>query len=200
VQREVVLELRDQDVTEEPGPGHPLRDRPLGHGGDQDGRSLAFARPAVLVTDHVDPHQRGRPVVDVVARLLADLHQQLAARELPLRRVEHDGLDGQLLEREIPAAVRLRRLPLRLAPLHLCPRPFPQALELALDLGPLWLAAGPGALQGIEHRPEEELDLGRVDRLGLLPEELALQPLQLIGDEDVELLELVPLVLGHLGT
>lgn len=135
----------------------------------------------------------------MIARLLADPHQRLAAGELPLRRVEHDGLDGEVLEREIPPPVGLGRLPLRLAAGDLGARSRPQTLELALDLGPLRLAALPGALQRFEHRPEEELDLGRINRLRLLPEELALHPLQLVGDEDVELAELVPFVLGGLG-
>ncbi|MGC4000012.1 MAG: hypothetical protein QM767_22280 [Anaeromyxobacter sp.] len=71
--------------------------------------------------------------------------------------------------------------------------------SLGLDLGALGFAAGAGALQCVEHRAEGELDLSRVHGLGLLAEELALEPLQLVGDQDVELAELVPLVLGRLG-
>ncbi len=138
-------------------------------------------------------------MVQVLAHLLPDLHERVAAWEQPLRRLEHDGLDGEVLEGEVTPAVRRGRLLVHLAVRDLGLGALAELRELRLDLLQLGGTTAAGTLEGVEHRPKGQLDLRRIDGLGFLAEELALQPLQLEGDEQVELPELVPLVLGALG-
>src|SRR5690606_38438433 len=61
------------------------------------------------------------------------------------------------------------------------------------------LFAAPRAVHRIEHGPKRELHLRRVGLLGLLSEELPLEPFELEEHEAVELLELRALVLGLLA-
>jgi len=215
MQREVIGVLGDEHVSEQARSGDAAHNGPVGELGDDDGArpgrlpgrqrradragsGCHTLRDLVLRADHPHPHERGGSAVDMLGDLLADPDQCLATRDEPLWRLDNDLLDRQVLQGKIPSAVRGRRLLLGLPPGDFRLGALAELGELSLHGLSLGETAPAGPLQRRQHRAESELDLGRVDSLRLLPEELSLQPLQLERDEEVELLKLVPLVLGPL--
>jgi hypothetical protein len=157
-------------------------------------------RHLVLGSDDLHSNERGGAAVEMLAHLLADLHERLAAGQKALGRLERDSLNREVLQGEVAPTVGLGRPLLRLAAGHLSLGALAELLELRHDLLCRGLSAGTRPFEGLEYRREDELDLVRVDGLGLLTEELTLQPLELEQDKLVEFLELVPLVFRALGT
>ena len=142
----------------------------------------------------------------MLGHLVFDLLEQLTTGQLSLRRLEHDLHDGGMLLVEIAATVAFALFVwLRLARRGLSLRFVgcrPELLKLGAHIVLCTLVALFGASERIEHRPEDELYLGRVDGLSLLTEQLSLEPLELVEHERVQLAVLLPLVLGaltHLG-
>lgn len=175
----------------QPGPASPLS---TGAASGTDATTMppsyALAAGRILETCDVQVYQRGRSVVESVARLLADLDLRFAAAAARAQRLGHIHLDplGRQVSGNRAASVWTAR----------------RASALRFALGLLVLLIGDGLRDlrrhhELGHLGEGQLHLRGVDALALvLRTQVTLHALELDRDQLVELLVLVALVRGSL--
>jgi hypothetical protein len=185
IERHVVGVLGRDHLGQQPGAGAPLVDRLRGQ---RRGDHMALTGLARVFAAHVfDDEERGRLVVELLARLLADLHQPRAAgraRALRLRQGMLDAPPGQKRRQGLPPVAgaratgrgrRVHRIRGRGRRVH---RVHP-ARELEHQLSRVELLGAPP----IEVAPEERQLMGElVDQLlldGQLGEQLRAELLQI---------------------